>query len=302
MPLLIMVAPILVFVTVALFAFALAAPQATPLQDRLKAYGYDLKHYGGGDLSQPFTARVIAPMGQWLVRVVRGLTPKKLAERSQARLEQAGKPMSITTFLFLRLALMVLLPAMIVLPALLAGRMNWLIIIVGVFLFYMGGRFPGIWLSFRISSRRDKIRKALPDALDLITVCVEAGYGLEAAIAKVAERTVGPLTDEFNRALAEIQLGKPRREALRDLSDRADVPDLQSFIAAILQADQMGVSIAQVLRVQAEAMRVRRRQRAEELAAKAPVKMLFPLLLLILPALLLVILGPAIIQLMRFFG
>lgn len=297
----IVIAPILVFVTVALFAVALASPQSSPLQERLKAYGYDPRKYGG-DLSQPFTARVVAPFGQWLMALVRGLTPGKLRERARGRLEQAGHPMSVGTFLVVRFVVMLALPILTLIPALLANRVNWLNIVVAIFLLYMGGRLPDIWLSFRISARHDKVRKALPDAIDLITVCVEAGHGLEAAIAKIGERTSGPLADELRRALAEIQLGKPRREALRDLSARAGVPDLQSFIAAILQADQMGVSIAQVLRVQADAMRIRRRQRAEELAAQAPVKMLFPLMLLVFPALMIVILAPAFIRIYGFFA
>lgn len=299
---LIVIVPVLIFITVALLAFALSAPQSSPLQERLKAYGYDVKKYSGGDLTQPFTARVLAPLLAWLAGLVRGLTPQKQRERAAARLYQAGQPMGVGAFLTLRFIVMVGLPIIALLPALLAGRLGWLNIIIALFLLYIGGRLPDIWLSFRISARQDKIRKSLPDAIDLITVCVEAGYGLEAAIDKVSERTSGPLTDELRRALAEIQLGKPRREALRDLSTRAGVPDLQSFIAAILQADQMGVSIAQVLRVQADAMRVRRQQRAEELARQAPVKMLFPLLLLIFPALMTVILAPAFIRIMGLFS
>jgi tight adherence protein C len=165
-----------------------------------------------------------------------------------------------------------------------------------------GNRVPDFWLSTKITARRNAIVKALPDTLDLVVVCVEAGNSLEAGIARVAERLKGPLADELGRMLGEMSLGKLRREALRDLAKRAAVPDLQTFVAAILQADQMGVSIASALRVQADAMRVRRRQRAEEAAAKLPIKMLFPLLLMIFPALLVVILGPAAIYLMGLFG
>ncbi len=299
---LLIVVPILAFVTIALFAFALAAPRRSELQDRLKAYGYDVKALGAGDLSEPFTARVLGPVGSGLSRLVRGLAPDKMRESARERLDAAGRPMSVATFLAIRFAGMLLLPAALLLPRLLAGNVGFMQLIIGVVLLYLGNRLPDIWLSFRIDARRDKVRKALPDALDLIVVCVEAGYGLEAAVAKVTERTSGPLSDEFRRALAEIRLGKPRREALHDLSARLGEPDVQSFIAAIVQADQMGVSIAQVLRVQADGVRIRRRQRAEEKALQAPIKMLFPLFLFIFPVLMMVILAPAAVRLAGFFA
>jgi len=299
---LVIAVPILAFITVALAAVAFAAPRRSELQDRLRAYGYDVKSVGGGDLSEPFAARVISPAGRAVLAVVKSLTPDSMRESAVARLSQAGKPMSVGTFLTLRFVLMIALPVLLLLPRLLAGDIGWLHVIIAVVLLYLGNRLPDIWLSFRIDGRRDKIRKALPDALDLIVVCVEAGYGLEGALNKVTERTTGPLSDELKRALGEIRLGKSRRDALRDLSARVGVPDLQSFIAAIVQADQMGVSIAQVLRVQADAARIRRRQRAEEKAMQAPIKMLFPLFLLIFPTLMMVILAPAAVKLSAFFG
>ena len=294
--------PILAFITVAIAAVAFAAPRRSELQDRLKAYGYDVKAVGGGDLSEPFTARVISPAGRAVLAVVKGLTPDSMRQNALARLAEAGNPVSIGTFLTLRIVLMIALPVMVLLPRLLARDIGLLHVLMAVVLLYLGNRLPDIWLSFRIDSRRDKIRRALPDALDLIVVCVEAGYGLEGALNKVTERTTGPLSDELKRTLGEIRLGKARREALHDLSDRVGVPDLQSFIAAIVQADQMGVSIAQVLRVQADAARIRRRQRAEEMALQAPIKMLFPLFLFIFPVLMMVILAPAAIKLVGFFG
>ncbi|MDA8216881.1 MAG: type II secretion system F family protein [Dehalococcoidales bacterium] len=299
---LLIVVPILAFVTIALFAFALAAPRRSELQERLKAYGYDVKALSGGDLAEPFSARILAPIGGMLPRLVRSLAPEAMREQALARLEQAGRPMSVNRFLTARFLAMLALPTIVLLPRLLARDVGMQQFIIAVALLYIGNRLPDIWLSFQIDARRALVRKALPDALDLIVVCVEAGYGLEAAIAKVAERTSGPLTEEFRRALAEIRLGKPRREALHDLSTRLGEPDVQSFIAAIVQADQMGVSIAQVLRVQADAVRVRRQQRAEEKALQAPVKMLFPMFLFIFPVLMIVILAPAAIKISAFFA
>ncbi|MBC7106000.1 MAG: type II secretion system F family protein, partial [Firmicutes bacterium] len=145
--------------------------------------------------------------------------------------------------------------------------------------------------------RRARIVADLPGALDLLTVSVEAGLGFEGALLKVAEKMPGPLAEEFARALAEIQMGKPRREALRDMAERADVEDVHTFVGAIVTGEQFGVGIAAVLREQAESLRHRRRYRAQEEAMKAPVKMLFPLIFLIFPALMVVLLGPAFVQL-----
>jgi tight adherence protein C len=140
--------------------------------------------------------------------------------------------------------------------------------------------------------------KALPDALDLLTICVEAGLGFDGAMAKVNEKWENELSLSFGRVLREVQLGKLRREALRDMSDRIDLPEMTSFVAAIVQSEQLGVSMATVLRIQADQMRIRRRQAAEEKAQQAPVKMLFPMAGLIFPSIMILLLGPAAVQLM----
>jgi tight adherence protein C len=150
-----------------------------------------------------------------------------------------------------------------------------------------------MWLSGKIRRRQQEIIKAMPDALDLLTICVEAGLGFDAAMAKVAEKWDNELSRAFGRVIQEIRLGKPRREALREMDRTTGVPDITSFVAAIIQADQLGVSMAKVMRIQSEQMRIRRRQRAEEKAHQAPVKMLFPLVFLIFPAIYVVLLGPA---------
>jgi len=144
--------------------------------------------------------------------------------------------------------------------------------------------------------RQEKLQRALPDALDMLTVCVEAGLGFDAALAQVARNTTGPLAAEFSRVLQEMQIGKSRSQALRSLTDRTTVPELRSFVSALVQAGELGITIADVLREQAREMRLRRRQRAEEKAQKVPVKILFPLLLCIFPALFIIIIGPAGIE------
>ncbi len=158
---------------------------------------------------------------------------------------------------------------------------------------------PEFWLGRRVKARQHAIVLRLPDALDLLTISVRAGLGFDAALAKVVEKMQGPLVDEFRRALAEVRVGKARRDALRDIVPRTEVPALTNFIGAIIQAEQLGVSISKVLQVQSEQLRIERRQRAEEMAAKAPIKMLFPLVGCIFPSLFIVILGPAIILIMK---
>jgi tight adherence protein C len=159
-----------------------------------------------------------------------------------------------------------------------------------------------IWLGSKIKQRQHDILLALPDALDLLTISVEAGLGFDAALARVTEKWDNDLCKEFGRALAEMRMGKLRREALHEMAARIEVADLTNFVAAVVQASQLGVSMARVLRVQSEQMRIRRRQRAEEKAQMAPVKMTIPLVLLIFPALLVVILGPAIPKIAEAFG
>ena len=168
--------------------------------------------------------------------------------------------------------------------------------LVSLALLAIGWRLPDYWLDWAIAARKRQILRGLPDALDLLTVCVEAGLGLDAAFATVAEKFAGPLSDEVGLTMYEISLGMRRRDALRDLSQRVQVAELTTFLTAIIRAEQTGVNVGDILRVQADGMRVRRRQRAQELAQQAPVKMLFPLVLGIFPALFIVILAPAIIK------
>src|SRR4029079_7625390 len=172
---------------------------------------------------------------------------------------------------------------------------------IGGVIVLLGFYMPFYLIGSRAKARQHAIIKSLPDAFDLITTCVEAGLGLDAALARVAEKVERPFADELSRALRDIALGKSRRDALKELGDRTGVPDLISFTNAVIQAEAMGSSVGQVLRVQADQLRVKRRQRAEQAAYKAPVKMLFPLVMFIFPTLFIVILGPAIITIMQGF-
>jgi tight adherence protein C len=163
----------------------------------------------------------------------------------------------------------------------------------------LGYYFPVMYLKSKIKRRQEAIWRALPDSLDLLVICVEAGLGFDMAMGKVYEKWDNDLAIAFGRVLREIQLGKMRRDALRDMANRMDVPDVTAFVAAIIQADQLGVSMSKILRVQADQMRVKRRQRAQEKAHQAPVKMMLPMVFLIFPSLWIVLLGPSIIILLN---
>jgi tight adherence protein C len=163
----------------------------------------------------------------------------------------------------------------------------------------LGFLIPELMVRSKISRRQTEIQKALPDALDLLVICVEAGLGFDMAMGKVYEKWDNDLAVAFGRVLREIQLGKLRRDALRDMANRMNVPDVTSFTAAIIQADQLGVSMGRILRVQSDQMRVKRRQRAQEKAHQAPVKMMIPMVFLIFPSIWIVLLGPSAIILMN---
>jgi tight adherence protein C len=249
------------------------------------------------ELQQPVFERTIRPLARRLSGIGQKLTGKKRVGRTERRLAMAGNPADLRTLDFLGLKAVVALGAAgvtFLLFALITGDIAFGFI-VAIALGGLGFIIPEIWLGRRIKKRRKAILRGIPDALDLLTISVKAGLGFDAALSKVVEKTKGPLADEFTRALGEIRVGKTRREALRDIVARTDVPALAKFIGAIIQAEQLGVSISKVLQVQSEQLRIERRQHAEEMAAKAPIKMLFPLVGCIFPAMFIVILGPAII-------
>jgi tight adherence protein C len=169
-------------------------------------------------------------------------------------------------------------------------------------LLMLGWMFPRMWLKGKMKARQKAVLKGLPDAMDLVTTCVEAGLGLDAALARVAEKTEGPFAVELQRMMRDVAMGKLRREGMQELADRIGVEELTSFVTSLIQAEQLGVGVAQVLRVQSDQLRTRRRQKAERTAHEAPIKMIFPLVLFIFPSFLVVILGPAGIQIATAFS
>ncbi len=252
------------------------------------------------ELSMPFSERILQPMVRRASGFMVRFTPARTLESTRHNLDLAGNPNNWTPseFFGVRAVACVALGALIFIVLSLAN-VDFLPRIGFTALFaVLGFMLPALWLGGKIRSRKSSVIKSLPDALDLLTICVEAGLGFDQAMQKVAEKWDDDLSRAFARVLHEIRLGKTRREALRELSTRLDVSDVTSFVAAVIQAEQLGVSIAKVLRIQSDQMRVRRRQRAEEKAHQAPVKMLFPMVFLIFPAIWVVLLGPAILQVM----
>jgi tight adherence protein C len=290
-------------VSVLLIAVGLAGSrQEDPLKARLNQLGQmtakDLQEL---ELQQPFFDRTIKPLAGRLSGAVGRITSSSFTERTEKRLAMAGNPgdMKVADWLGIKaIAAGVGFGALFIIFGVLGGQLvqGLLLGLVGAGIGYIG---PEFWLGRRVRARQKAILIGIPDALDLLTISVRAGLGFDAALGKVVEKLKGPLVDEFRRALAEVRVGKARREALRDIVPRTEVQPLTNFISAIIQAEQLGVSISKVLQVQSEQLRIERRQRAEEQAAQAPIKMLFPLVGCIFPSLFVVILGPALILIIQ---
>lgn len=258
------------------------------------------------ELEQPFTERVIIPIIKKIGEISARTTPQKLIEETTRKLELAGNPGRIDAATFLATRFVVaglFLVIIFTLSRIATPPWTWgkTFLYTGVATF-VGFYFPQLYLQSRIQRRQEEVRKAMPDALDLLTICVEAGLGFDAAMSKVSEKWENELSLMFGRCIREVQLGKPQRDALRDMADRLDLPEMTSFIAAVIQSQILGVSLAKVLRIQSEQMRIKRRQRAEEAAHKAPVKMIVPMAFLTFPSIFIVLLAPAAFQIMDAFG
>jgi tight adherence protein C len=280
-----------------------------PVQARLTQLGsMQAKNLEDLELQQPLIDRTLRPLANRLSGRMSRVASTSFSQSTEKRLALAGNPCNMRVADWLGIKAIgaivggVLFGLLFVIPGVIGFvpfPINLVMIPVGVM---FGYTIPEFWLGGRVRKRQKAILLQIPDALDLLTISVRAGLGFDGALGKVVEKLKGPLTEEFRRALAEIRVGKPRRDALRDIIPRTEVPALTNFIGAIIQAEQLGVSISKVLQVQSEQLRIERRQRAEEMAAKAPIKMLFPLVGCIFPSLFIVILGPAIILIMINLG
>lgn len=249
-------------------------------------------------VAQPVTRRVLIPGIRRVGRLARRLTPAGVVDRLADDLRYAGSPPGWDAERVL--AFKLLLPAAMIGGVVVLGTVvgaDIIQIIAASALLLFVGYYAPEWILRSQASRRQRIiQRALPDALDLLTITVQAGLGFDTALDRVSSEMGGPLGEELHRVVQEIQLGQSRVDAMRGLGERNDVPELKSFVVAMVQADILGVSISNVLKVQAREMRTKRRQRAEEQAQKLPVKLVFPLILCIFPALFVVLLGPAVLR------
>ncbi len=278
---------------------------ADPLEDRLAEYAArgETVSLEEIELSQPFSQRIVVPIAKRMGEFVMRFTPQNAITSMSKKLELAGNPGNMDPAVFFALrfvglpfgGLFLILDKIAPPGSFMSGKG----LIFGLPAAVLGFYLPDLLLHSKIEKRQKEVRKAMPDGLDLLTICVEAGLGFDAAMSKLYEKWDNELGRSFGRVVREIQLGKLRREALRDMADRLGVTEMSSFVAAVIQSEQLGVSMAQVLRIQADQMRIRRRQLAEEEAHKAPIKMLLPMAFFIFPALCIVLMTPAFLILIE---
>jgi tight adherence protein C len=296
------------FVLAVLFfgAAAYALSEAATYPSRLKARSVRLAaDYGRvrvpkrADENARFRERVLVPASTRLASIPMKLNPRTNIDAIGARLLAAGLAQRISPSSFLAVKGGAMIGGGVLGLALAAMASFVSAIVLLPVLCAMGFLGPELFLSSRIRRRRDAVRGALPDALDLLAVSVEAGLGFDGAVTKLTEHMSGPLIDEFGLLLSEIRMGESRQTALKNMASRTAAPELKSFVRAVVQADQLGISLGRILRVQAADSRLRRQAAAEEKAMKAAIKMLFPTILFIFPAMFVVMLGPALINIMK---
>lgn len=250
------------------------------------------------ELKKSFSARLLEPLYNRLAKIVELASPKAIRGSAKNWLEAAGwYRMSINQFLAMKGIAAVFVVALVMLVASSLGSGGWKMVIWGLISLFIGFYLPEILVRNQITKRHEMVLKAMPYTLDLLKVSVEAGLGLDEAIMKVVEKSNNPLSDELNRVLYELHLGKQRAEALKDMSKRVGLAELSAFITILVQAEKMGVSIGQILDIQSEQIRIRHHQRLQEKALRTPTLMLVPLILFIFPTIFIIVLGPAMIQL-----
>jgi tight adherence protein C len=304
MPVLIALLVLMAF-GVGVIGYAITLNRRTAVMaERLTTFTENVTSLEELELQLPFRERVLQPVAATVLSVVGRLMPGKNAAKIKANLEQAGNPNGLTPTMFvgIRIILLVVLTGIFFAVTTLGGMPMINRMLYTVLGGALGFLLPGMWLGNKIKARKKNILRSMPDALDLLTISVEAGLGFDLALQRVATKWENELSREFLRVLSDTRLGIPRRESMRAMAARCGVDELSAFVSAIVQAEQLGVSIAKILRVQSEQMRMKRRQYAEALAHQAAVKMLFPMAFLIFPSILVIILGPALPKLMGGFN
>src|SRR4051794_24896171 len=285
-----------------IFAVGAQADERSIVRSSLRQLeGYEVENVRDQELLNPLRERAVTPALQGLTDLGRRFTPVGYVDKVRMKFVYAGEPNADAVDRYL--ATQVLAMALGVVVALFAifsltGMLRLALVVFGLLLGFLG---PSATLNRRVEERQHQLRIKLPDILDLLTISVEAGLGFEQALDRPVSAVPGPLSEEFARMLGEVRAGSSRADAMRALEVRCHVPEVRSFVLAILQADTFGVSIGRVLRAQADEMRIKRRQLAQERAQKAPVKMLIPMVFCIFPALFVIVLGPALINIYKNF-
>ncbi|MDA8146002.1 MAG: type II secretion system F family protein [Thermaerobacter sp.] len=287
-----------VFIVTASYNFFRALEQRRAFKSRIwhLRRNMEVSEVKKEEMDTSFVVRVLRPwMTRWAESLYRS-SPEGTKERVGTRLIQAGRPMTTDEFMVLKISALVVLGLLGTFMALALKEPGLLSILLIAAFLLLGVRLPELWLSRAIANRIKRLHRDLPDVLDLLAVSVQAGLGFDGAMQKITEKFHGPVQEEFTQFLKENRVGKPRSEALRDMVLRTGSDDMKSFVATVIQADELGVPLSKVLLIQAEHLRIKRFQRAQEQAMKAPIKMLFPLVFFIFPSMFVVILGPAVVQ------
>lgn len=292
---------LLTFLSAVLITSGLRARSVNIVDERLKAVKAGIRP-SISSLDDPFVERAIAPVMAALVNTILKLLPPSWIKATSKRLVLAGSPIAFSGFLIIWASMAVGFCVLALLFADSASLSPVLRIILAGVGFLIGGVLPQLWLRMRINDRKYKARKQLPDALDLMTSSVEAGLSLDAALRRLVEYQSGPLREEVSRAIVDMTLGKSRREALTEAAERLPLPEFAAFVQSLSQAEVSGAPIGEVLRVQAEQIRIKRRQHAEAQAQRAPLLMILPLVFLILPSMFVVLLAPAALTIIQAFS
>lgn len=295
----------LVFVMVLVIAMAwLADERRLRIQERVERLHQTPRSPLAEELALPFHERVLKPLMARFINAIGAMAPAEALENARQELERAGNPMGLNAQSFMTLRIFTSILGVGAAFWLYTGPMladNMRLPLAG-FALVVGLLAPHYILQKSIQGRHNQIRKALPDVIDLLVVSVEAGAGLDGALAEVVARKEGPLVDEFRRLLGEVRVGKTRRRAWQDMADRVGEDNLSALVGSLAQAEQLGVSIAKALRTQSDSLRTRRSLQIKEVAAALPVKMLFPLIFFIFPALFVILLGPGLLSMTDLLG
>lgn len=275
-------------------------------QTMRRAQGYTNESQREVDLNASFVSRTFGKFFIKIIPAVSARAPSSYMDNVRKKMIKLGKPKTEAVENFIVVKALFLIPALVtlywLLASFLANRLSFFTVAIGMFLMVIFLFGPDLYIRNRVDARREAISQQLPDILDLLTISVEAGLGFEQAVDRVVSNVPGPLSDEMGRMLGETRSGMTRADALRALDRRVEVPEVRSFVMAIIQADKFGVSVGTILRSQSEEMRIKRRQLAEEKAQKAPIKLLAPMMICIFPVLFIVILSPAALKIFGIFS